>query len=520
MMKLHLHNTQSGRKEEFQPIDPRRVTMYVCGPTVYGHVHIGNGRPAVVFDVLYRVLEALYPRVVYACNVTDVDDKINRRALANDEPIAALAERYTQAYNDDIAALGVLDTTLQPRATEHITEIVAMIETLIEKGFAYAADGHVLFHVPADPQYGRLSRRSLEDMLDGARVEVAPYKRDPKDFVLWKPSTPELPGWASPWGRGRPGWHIECSAMIRKHLGTHIDIHGGGADLAFPHHENESAQSRCANDSPEYVRYWLHNGMLTMGDEKMSKSLGNIVTINSLRREHAGETLRYALLSGQYRSSLSWSNRLLEQARRSLDALYQALRGGIAQQETASNYREGRAADFPETVLAPLLDDLNTPAALAALHALAGKLNKATDEADAQRHRLSLLRGGWLLGLLQSKPDDWFKRVSSNAPDASVTLDSLTVELHAGTLVGSTEPPLNDGEVERRITERTAARRAKDYAAADRIRDSLAELGIELEDTRQGTLWKRVKRGTGTPIAAEGTLGGVEGRVTTDSANE
>ena len=513
-MKLQLHNTQSGRKETFQPIDPQRVTMYVCGPTVYGHVHIGNGRPAVVFDVLYRVLEKLYPNVLYACNVTDVDDKINRRALDNGEPIAALAERFTRAYNDDIAALGVRKTGLQPKATRHIPEIVAMINALIDKGFAYAAEGHVLFHVPADPQYGSLTRRSLEDMLDGARVEIAPYKRDPKDFVLWKPSTPELPGWESPWGRGRPGWHIECSAMIRKHLGTRIDIHGGGSDLAFPHHENESAQSRCANGSAETVRYWLHNGMLTMGEEKMSKSLGNIVTIHDLRQHHAGETLRYALLSGQYRSPLAWSEGLLDQARRSLDTLYQALRASAApDNDTSRDYRNDKAAAYPEPVMAALLDDLNTPAALAALHRLAGDLNKSTNEVEARRQRQRLLRGGWLMGLLRNTPDDWFKQLSSGAgasTQARGTLGGATGKATAPkpTAAGdadtnpntgsrhyadcSTEPPPSEANIERLIEARNEARLARNYAAADRIRDNLAKRGVELEDTRQGTLWKRV----------------------------
>ena len=468
-MELTLHNTLSRRKETFRPIDPRRITMYVCGPTVYGHVHIGNGRPAVVFDVLYRVLRVLYPKVVYACNVTDVDDKINRQALANGEPIQALANRFTRAYNEDIAALGVLETGLQPRATEHIAEIVEMIGELIEKGFAYAAEGHVLFHVPADPGYGSLSRRSLEDLLDGARVDVAPYKRDPKDFVLWKPSTPELPGWQSPWGRGRPGWHIECSAMIRKHLGTSIDIHGGGADLTFPHHENESAQSRCANDSADYVRYWLHNGMLTLGEEKMSKSVGNIVTIHALRERHAGETLRYALLSGQYRSPLAWSDGLLEQARRSLDALYQALRGsGPAESETASACRGGSAADFPEPVLGALLDDLNTPEALAAMHGIAAELNRSRDEAEINRLRRRLLAGGWLLGLLDQPADAWFQGPSAAGAGPSAE------------------------EIQQRIEQRSAARRSRDFATADRIRDELARAGIELEDSRDGTLWKRV----------------------------
>ena len=471
-LDLKLHNTASRRKEVFRPIDPQRITMYVCGPTVYGHVHIGNGRPAVVFDVFYRLLKVLYPRVDYACNVTDVDDKINRQALANGEPIQALADRYTRAYNEDVAALGILGAGLQPRATEHIAEIIEMIDELIGKGHAYEADGHVLFHVPADPHYGSLSKRSLEDMLDGARVEVAPYKRDPKDFVLWKPSTAELPGWDSPWGRGRPGWHIECSAMIRKHLGTSIDIHGGGSDLTFPHHENEAAQSRCANDAAEYVRYWLHNGMLTMGEEKMSKSLGNIVTIHALRENHAGETLRYALLSGQYRSQLAWSNGLLEQSRRSLDALYQALRGGAGSDEVASTYRAGTAGDFPKPVLDALLDDLNTPAALAAMHGIAADLNKAADAAERARQRRRLLAGGWLLGLLNDSADAWFQRSAASGAAA-----------------------LTAAAVQDLIDRRTAARQARDFATADRIRGELAQAGIELEDSRDGTLWKRATTG-------------------------
>lgn len=490
-MDLKLHNTLSGRKEAFHPIDPERITMYVCGPTVYGNVHIGNGRPAVVFDVLYRLLKVLYPRVVYACNVTDVDDKINRQALANDEPIHALAERYTRAYNVDVAALGILPADVQPRATEHVAEIIAMIGVLVDKKFAYQAEGHVLFHVPSDPDYGSLSKRTLDDMLDGARVEIAPYKQDPKDFVLWKPSTPELPGWDSPWGRGRPGWHIECSAMIRKHLGTSIDIHGGGSDLTFPHHENESAQSRCANDNAEYVRYWLHNGMLTMGEEKMSKSLGNIVTIHALLERHAGEALRYALLSGQYRSPLAWSNALLEQARRSLDALYQALRGSQAPEgEVASTYRHCPVSDFPEEVLAALLDDLNTPAALAAMHGIATRLNKATDAAGAARQRRLLLAGGWLLGLLDDTPDAWFQRPATISVESVLEPTDGVSPAPAGGIV----PTLSAAAVQNLIDKRASARLARDFASADRIRDELARAGIELEDAREGTVWKRVTR--------------------------
>jgi cysteinyl-tRNA synthetase len=466
-MEIRLHNTYSGRKEVFRPLDPDRVTMYVCGPTVYGYVHIGNGRPAVVFDVLFRVLRACYRDVRYARNVTDVDDKINAAARERGEPIAALTERFTAAYNEDVKALGNLDPTVEPRATHHIAEIVAMIETLVARGHAYAADGHVLFHVPSDPAYGRLSKRSLEDMLDGARVEVAPYKRDPKDFVLWKPSPPELPGWDSPWGRGRPGWHIECSAMIGKHLGPTIDIHGGGSDLTFPHHENELAQGRCAAPGNAYVRYWLHNGMLTLGNEKMSKSLGNIRTIRDLLQEHSGEVLRYALLSGQYRSPLAWSDDLLKQAKTSLDRLYQALRetpAGNAQHPDA--FAKERIDAFPAAVVEALADDLNTPGALAALHGFASEMHRANDPAKARALRDELLAGGWLLGLLEQSPEDYFR---------------------AGSRV---EP----AEIETLIAERNAARKARDFARADAIRQALLARGIELEDTRDGTRWKVIER--------------------------
>jgi cysteinyl-tRNA synthetase len=461
-MELFLQNTRSGRKERFEPMDPARVTMYVCGPTVYNLVHIGNGRPAVVFDVLYRLLRLLYPRVDYARNITDIDDKINAAARNNHESISVLADRFTRAYQEDVHALGVLTPTEEPRATEHIDDIVAMIETLIDKGHAYEAEGHVLFDVPSDPGYGSLSHRSLEDMLDGARVDVAPYKRDPKDFVLWKPSPPDLPGWDSPWGRGRPGWHIECSAMIRRHLGESIDIHGGGSDLTFPHHENEAAQSRCANSTDEYVRYWLHNGMLTMGSEKMSKSVGNIVTIHDLRQTHAGEALRYALLSGHYRSQLAWSDDLLQQAESSLDRLYQALRVSGATSETCEHYRDAPLEAFPAEVLATLCDDLNTPQALAAMHQLASELHRTSDAAERTRLRDALLAGGWLLGILTEPVEAHFR--SGAEVDAA--------------------------EVDRLVEARNAARRASDFAGADAIRAQLTAMGIELEDTREGTRWR------------------------------
>lgn len=464
-MDIYLHNTRTGKKERFTPHLDDEVSIYVCGPTVYGLVHIGNGRPAVVFDVLVRLLRMKYATVRYARNITDVDDKINNEAIETGEPIQALADRYAAEYRQDVAALGVAEPNVEPRATEHILEIIEMIEALIERGNAYASAGHVLFDVPSYERYGELSNRSLEDMIDGARVEVAPYKRDPKDFVLWKPSTDELPGWDSPWGRGRPGWHIECSAMIRKHLGATIDIHGGGSDLTFPHHENESAQSTCVNDGETFVRYWLHNGMLNLGGEKMSKSLGNIVTIRSLLEEERGETLRYALLLGQYRQSLVWDQRLLEQAKASLDSLYQALRDiPDAGNDTASAYAGAALIDYPEAVIEALCDDLNTPKALAAMHAIAADIHRANDPARARELRAKLLAGGWLLGLLDMPVGEYFQ--------GDAEIDAAAIEA--------------------KIAERTAARSARDFAKADAIRDELLALGIELEDTREGTRWKAV----------------------------
>jgi cysteinyl-tRNA synthetase len=460
---LVLHDTLTGRKRPFEPADPSRVTVYVCGPTVYNYVHIGNGRPAVVFDVLVRLLRRRYGSVVYARNVTDIDDKINAAALEAGEPISAVADRFTQAYHEDVAALGVLEPDVEPRATEHVADIVRLIERLIERGHAYAAEGHVLFDVTSDPRYGALSHRSLDDLLAGARVEVAPYKRHPGDFVLWKPSTPELPGWDSPWGRGRPGWHIECTAMIHRHLGETIDIHGGGTDLVFPHHENEAAQGTCACGTGEYARYWLHNGMLTLGDQKMSKSVGNFVTIRDLLAQHPGEVLRYALLRGHYRSALAWGDALLDEARSALDRLYRALRSV----EEASGPLEPVDPDapLPDGVEAALCDDLNTPEALAALHELAGAINRGTD-ADEQRRLAQALRtGGAVLGLLGTAPAEWFA---------------------AGADAGS----LDRERIEALVAERSEAKRNRDFARADAIRDELAAQNVQLEDTPDGTRWR------------------------------
>ncbi len=464
-MDLYLHNTRSGKKEKFEPIDADHIKVYVCGPTVYNYVHIGNGRSAVAFDVLFRLLSHLYPKVTYLRNITDIDDRINAAALESREPIAELSDRYTEAYTDDAAALGNLDPDLEPHATHHIPEIIGIIQTLIDRGHAYEAEGHVLFHVPSDPDYGALSKRSVDDMIAGARVEVAPYKRHPADFVMWKPSTDDLPGWDSPWGYGRPGWHIECSAMIRKHLGETIDIHGGGSDLMFPHHENEIAQSRCSSDAKEYVHYWLHNGMLTIDDEKMSKSLGNFVTIRELRDRYDGEVLRYALISAQYRSSLSWSADLIAQAQASLDRLYQSLLDTVGDEGLTSNDYALNRKEAPQSVVKALCDDLNTPEALSAMHAIAGALNRSNDIKEARRLRRQLLAGGWLLGLLGRQAEEYF---------------------HA-TGLGT----LDEARIEAMITEREEARANKDWAAADRIRDELTAAGIELEDSRDGTRWRR-----------------------------
>ena len=465
-MDITFHNTQSGKRERFEPLVPGEVSIYVCGPTVYDFAHIGNAVPAVAFDVLVRLLRLEYPKVTFVRNITDVDDKINAAGIATGRPIGELAQRYAKEYRDDIAALGVIPPDVEPRATGHIAEIIEMIEALIGGGHAYEAEGHVLFHVPSDPAYGSLARRSLEDMLDGARVEVAPYKKDPKDFVLWKPSTPELPGWASPWGRGRPGWHIECSAMIRKHLGPVIDIHGGGSDLTFPHHENESAQSRCVNGGHPSVRYWLHNGMLTMGSGKMSKSVGNIVTIRDLLGRHDGEVLRYALLSGHYRQQLMWDESLAH-AQGSLDTLYQALRDtDDGSNETAAGYADAAIDAFPSEVVQALCNDLNTPQALAAMHALAAEVRRTADPESVRVLRAKLLAGGWLLGILTKPAAEYFQGVR----------ESDALQPHV---------------IEALVEERDAARDARDFARADAIRDELAAAGVQLEDGRDGTRWRR-----------------------------
>jgi cysteinyl-tRNA synthetase len=434
---IRLHDAMAREKRVFEPADPKRISMYVCGPTVYGRAHIGNARPAVVFDTLARLIRHEYGEdsLTYARNVTDVDDKIIAAAEAEGVETAVITERYERFYLEDMGALGVAAPDIAPHATLEIGAMLRLIEELVGKGHAYEAEGHVLFHVPSDPDYGVLSRRDREAMLAGARVEVAPYKRDPADFVLWKPSAIDVIGWDSPWGRGRPGWHVECSAMIKAHFGDTIDIHGGGLDLIFPHHENEIAQSRCAHNGAPLARYWVHNGFVDMGAEKMSKSLGNIVTpAELLAQGHRGETLRLALLSAHYRQPLSWTEEVVAQAKATLDGLYR--KAGDA---------DARTVD--EGVLEALRDDLNTPLALARLAAI--------DDPGALR------ASARLLGLLQSSSDEWFQ---------------------------------GDGDadaIETRIAERAAAKANRDFAAADRIRDELKADGIVLEDGPSGTTWRR-----------------------------
>src|SRR5687768_10432754 len=410
-MSLRLYNTLTRRIEPFTPLDPARPTMYVCGPTVYNYVHIGNARGPVLFGVLADLLRRRFGGLRYARNITDVDDKINAAAKELGTPISTITDRFAAAYREDMAALGVVPPDLEPEATAHIPEIIAMIERLIANGHAYAAEGHVLFAVNTFEGYGKLSRRDPEDMLAGARVEVAPYKRDPGDFVLWKPSTDDLPGWTSPWGRGRPGWHIECSAMAGAHLGETIDIHAGGVDLQFPHHENEVAQSECAHGGKVFARFWLHNGMLNMDGRKMSKSLGNVFKVHELLDAHPPEALRLALLSAQYRQPLEWSDGLIEQSVRTLDRLYGTLRD-LADVDAP--------AVIPRSVEDVLDDDLNTPLALAELARIAGDARKA-ESVDARREAKSALLGaGLALGLLQQEPAAWFGRGASNEDDARI----------------------------------------------------------------------------------------------------
>lgn len=452
-MQLQLFNNRTRTKERFTPLRPDEVSVYVCGPTVYGPAHIGNARPAVVFDVLVRLLRRLYPRIRYARNITDIDDKINAKAREEGVPIDVIAARYAAKYHEDMAVLGVGLPDIEPYATQHIPEMQAMIEKLIAQGHAYEAEGHVLFDVSSDGSYGSLSRRQRDDMIAGARVEIAPFKRNPEDFVLWKPSDASLPGWESPWGRGRPGWHIECSAMIAAHFGPQIDIHGGGFDLQFPHHENECAQSRCAH-GVELANFWLHNGMLNLEGEKMSKSRGNIRLIDSLLTDYAGEVVRLALLQGHYRQSIDFSKALLDQSQSLLDRFYGILRDDA--QLTQDARMQAASVPLPAEFQAALCDDLNTPKAFAVL-------------SDLSRHAVSLqgraefIAAADVLGLLQNEPNAWFQRSQKDIDVAAV---------------------------EALIEKRRHARANKNFAEADAAREELAAMGIAIEDTPDGTSWR------------------------------
>lgn len=457
-MTIYLHDTLRRKKVVFEPLSPGKVTMYLCGPTVYNYAHIGNARPAVVFDVLARLLRRSYD-LTFARNITDVDDKINAASVESGKPINEITERFIKAYNDDMAALGVMPPDIQPRATEHIAEMINMISILIGNGNAYEADGHVLFDVSSFDDYGKLSKRDLREMLAGARVEVAPYKKAPQDFVLWKPSSPELPGWDSPWGRGRPGWHIECSAMSEKHLGDTIDIHAGGQDLVFPHHENELAQSSCAHGGDIFARYWLHNGFLSIDSTKMSKSLGNVLLVHEMVKHIPGEIIRLALLSAHYRQPLDWSDEVLESARKMLDRLYGSLRGLEIPAGVRARAQPGAA------VLAAIEDDLNTPKALSEIFNIARKLNKSPDDDERIELAATLLASGELLGIAQGDVEAWFS--------------------------AGTDSDLSAEDIEALIEKRNAARAAKDFAAADAIREQLDGGGITIEDGPSGTRWRR-----------------------------
>jgi cysteinyl-tRNA synthetase len=457
--ELKLYNTLKREKQVFVPQDPSRVTLYACGPTVYNYAHIGNARPAVIFDLLYKLLSRIYPQVVYARNITDVDDKINAAAADQDVPIEVISGRYSDAYHDDMAALGVGLPTIEPRATEHIPQMIDMIQRLIDAGHAYVAEGHVLFAVESFDDYGSLSGRDLGELKAGARIDIVDFKQHPGDFVLWKPSEDPQPGWDSPWGWGRPGWHLECSVMSETHLGETIDIHGGGQDLVFPHHENEIAQSVCAHGGRAFAHYWMHNGFVTVNKRKMSKSLGNTLVVHELLKHHRGEVLRYLLLSAHYRQPLDWSDETLTRVQRTVDRVYGVIR------DAAEKFAPFEAASSPsDEFMSALMDDLNTPDALAEINSEAKRLANAVDAETAKLAAGRLLAAGELIGLFQQDPNDW--------------------------LAGDTEG-LDDALIDQLIDERNEARRQKNFARADEIRNQLQEMDIVLEDVADGTRWRR-----------------------------
>ena len=464
MRILKIHNTLGNKIEEFIPLDNNNVRIYACGPTVYNYAHIGNARMAVVNDLLVRFLRTIYPKVTYVSNITDIDDKIISAANEAKVNISDLTKKYTKIYNEDMAILGVGLPDIQPKATEHIEEMIEMINQLIKNKYAYEKDGHVLFHVPAFKKYGSLSGRNREEQIVGSRVEVAPYKKDPTDFILWKPSSNSMPGWESPWGFGRPGWHLECSAMSQKTLGLPFDIHSGGADLIFPHHENEIAQTCAAHNTvdnlKEFTKYWFHNGFVNIEGEKMSKSLGNISLVNNLIKEYKGEVLRLTLLSAHYRQPLNWTRDIIKQNNTMLDRFYRVLK----ELENIDAYKASNKIE--ENIIEGLYDDLNTPKVIAQLNILSNQINNA-DEKMKAKIKYNLLEIGKIFGILQDKPDNW---------------------LGYGKSIN-----LNETDIERLIKERNEARGNKNFQLADKIRDELKEKGVEIEDTTDGTIWRNIK---------------------------
>ena len=451
---FNLYNTLNGKKEVLKAIDPKHLKIYACGPTVYNYAHIGNARMAVVFDTLVRTLRSIYPKVTYVSNITDIDDKIIEAAIDQNVDISTITEKYTQIYNEDMSKLNVLAPDVQPKATEYISEMIELIEDLISKGFAYEKEGHVLFHVPTYNNYGKLSKINREEQIAGSRVEVAPFKKDPADFILWKPSTENQPGWESPWGFGRPGWHTECSAMSKKTLGLPFDIHGGGRDLIFPHHENEIAQSCCSSanieDPSSYAKYWMHNGFVTIEGEKMSKSLGNIILVRELTNSYHGEVIRLALLSSHYRQGLDWNDKVIHQANKLINKLYEI-------KDDLSEVAVSNSTTTDLDVISTLMDDLNTPGLIAELNKIVKEYNSSEEEREITKEKLILI--GSVLGILQ---DESFNNIS----------DELRKE------------------VEELILLRDKAKVNKDYDAADKIREELLNLGIEIKDTSNGTDWK------------------------------
>ena len=458
-MVLKIHNTLSGTKETFEPVDKNHVRIYACGPTVYNFAHIGNARMAVVNDLLVNVLRTQFKRVTYVSNITDIDDKIIDAAHELNEPIKNLTTKYTKIYNDDMGFLNVKLPDIQPRATDHIGEMIDLIKKLMEKNYAYEKDGHVLFHVPSFSKYGVLSKRNRDEQIAGSRVEVAPFKKDPADFILWKPSPDPLPGWESPWGFGRPGWHLECSAMSEKTLGLPFDIHSGGMDLVFPHHENEIAQtcSLDGNHEPQsFAKFWFHNGFVNVEGEKMSKSIGNIKLVHDLKKQYKGEVLRLTLLSAHYRQPLNWTKEIIDQNSKMLDRFYRSLKD-LQDIETSSE-------SISEEIMESLLDDLNTPKVLAKINTLSNTLSSANSE-EKRNIKNNLIAVGKILGVMQEDPNIWLGYNQTANPEKE--------------------------EIERLINQRNEARRNKDFKLADQIRDKLKSKGIEIEDTKNGTIWRK-----------------------------